>query len=95
MRFDQPRAFFHIALAHPVQRDHRLLLDRLNRHKAHVRPRHRFTDRLGIVAVILAILPVRGNELGRHELHRMTQTLELARPLVRTGAGFHPDEARR
>src|ERR1044071_102638 len=41
-------------LAHPVQRQQRLLLGALHRHEAHARARHRLANRLGVVAVVLA-----------------------------------------
>lgn len=41
------------ALAHRVQCEHRLLLRRLGRDEAHVRPADRFADGLGIECVVL------------------------------------------
>jgi hypothetical protein len=84
-------------LHHPracaVQRKRCLLLGRLGRHEAHGRPRDRLANRLGIVAVVLVGLHVRLDELRRHEPHFVAQLDELARPVVRAAAGFHPDQA--
>jgi hypothetical protein len=48
------RALFLQPLAHAMQRQARLLLDRLDRHKAHLRLAHRRADRGGVVGVVLA-----------------------------------------
>ncbi len=81
-----------------MQAKHALLLFALDGHEAHVGPLHRFADgrRVGrIVLAASAAEPVRGDELGRHEPHGMTQGLELPGPVMRTRARFHADQARR
>jgi hypothetical protein len=83
------------SLAHPVHRKQRLLFGRFHRHEAHVRARPCLADRFGIVAVVLAALAVRDHELGRHQSHRMSESLKPAAPFVRSRAGFHADQARR
>src|SRR4051812_570577 len=84
----------HQSLARSVYRQQRLLLCRLHRDEAHIRPRHRLADRLGIVAVALVRLHVRLYKLWRHQTHRMAQFPELPRPVVRAATGFHADQAR-
>ena len=85
----------HEPLARAVQRQYRLLLDRLHGHEPHVGPADGFADRLRIGAVVLVGLHVRLHELRRDELHGVTEGLQLARPVVRAAAGFHADEAGR
>ena len=48
----------HEPLAHPVQRQERLLFDRLHRHKTHARTAHRLAHGFSVVAVVLLALPV-------------------------------------
>ena len=76
----------------------RLLLLALDRHEAHVGALHGFADRLRIGGVVLALLaaqPVRRNELGRHQLDRVTLPVELASPVVRARARLHRNDAGR
>jgi hypothetical protein len=87
-------ARLHVSGSRAVQRKYRLLFWRFHRHEAHIGARHRLTDRLGIVAVVLVGLHIRLDELRRHQSYFMPQRDELARPMVRTAAGFHADEAR-
>ena len=58
------RARLHEALAHPVQCQHRLLLNILDRHEAHVRPTDSLADGLGVGCIILVGLDVWFDELG-------------------------------
>jgi len=74
---------------------HRLLFRALNRNKAHVRSAHRFTDRFGVVAVVLLALAIRHDELGRHDAGVVTHRCERARQLVGARARFHSYAARR
>lgn len=85
----------HQPLPHPVQRQHRLLINGLERHEAHGGPDHRLADRFGIGRIVLVGLAVRLDELRRHQLDRMAEPLQLVRPVMRTPARFHPDQARR
>ena len=88
------RVLFDEALAHPLHCKIRLLLDCLHRYKAHVRPRDSLADRLRIVTVVLAAFALRGHELRRHQLHCVAETAKSARPLVRSRASLHADQAR-
>ena len=56
-------------IAAAVQRQDRLLLDGLDRDKAHARPPNRFADRFGIGGVVLVALYV-GFDVLRRELWR-------------------------
>jgi hypothetical protein len=83
----------HETLAYAMQRQHRLLLDALDRHNAHVRSRDCLADCFGIRRVILVRLDVRLDKLRRNQSDRMTHSLQLARPKVRAAARLHPDHA--
>src|SRR5271156_2227505 len=75
----------------PMQRQATLLLRRLGRDEPHVRPGDRLADRLGVSAIVLMPLDV-GLHIGRwHKAHSMAERLELARPIMRRGAGFDAD----
>jgi hypothetical protein len=50
---------------------------------------------LGISGIILLSLDVRLHIGRRHQAHVMAKRLELARPMMRRGAGFDPNQARR
>ena len=78
-----------------MQAQQRLLLDALDADEAHVRLHHRGTDRLGIIGVVLRrqALAKRPHELRRHEPRLVPELLELARPMMRTRARFHPHHA--
>src|SRR5579864_7666123 len=78
---------------HPVQYENRLVLNAFDRHKAHVRPAHRFADRLRVNRVALAALDV-GLDIGwRNEPNDMVQFCEFASPVVRTRASLKTDDA--
>ena len=49
----------------PVHRQHGLLFDILHGDEPHVGPAHRFTDGIRIVAVMLVVVPIGGDELRR------------------------------
>jgi hypothetical protein len=92
------RARLDEALPGTVHHQLRLLFLGLHRHEAHVRPLHGLASSRGIGRVVLAALarePVGGDELRCHQPHGMTVTNEQPRPVVRTGARFHADRARR
>src|SRR5215813_3934931 len=79
----------------PVQHQHALLLDVLDRHKSHRWPRDGLADRRCIGRVVLAALPI-GLDIGRrHEPRVMPQLPELACPLMGRCAGLHANAARR
>ena len=79
---DQRRALLDEALTHPMQGKQCLLLGTLDRYKTHVGPTHRLADRLGVVAVILAALPVGRDEHRGHQPHGVPETLKPPRPFV-------------
>src|SRR5207253_4152004 len=55
----------------------------------------RFANGLSVRSIILVSLDV-GLHVGRrHQAHRMTKSLQFARPMMRRGAGFDTNEARR
>jgi hypothetical protein len=72
-----------------------LLLDRLDRNEAHIRPPDCFADRLRVGRVILLSLDI-GLHVGRrYQTHGVAKRLKLARPIVRGRASFDANEARR
>src|SRR6478752_5350412 len=77
-----------------MKRQRGLLLDRLDRNKAHGRARDRLADRLRISGVGLAPLHVWLDVGRRHQPHGMTQTSKLPRPVMARAAGLHADQAR-
>src|SRR5215472_11058697 len=82
-------------MARAVEHQATLLLERLGRHEPHVCSGDRFANRLGVCGIILLPLDV-GPHIGRrHQTHRMTESLQFARPMMRRGAGFDANEARR
>ena len=89
---DQGGSFRDQELPGTMDRQDGLLLDLLHRDKAHVGPTDGFTDRLGVVAIILVVLPIGGDELRRDQPDVMTQRPQLPRPVMRTATGFHPDQ---
>jgi len=72
-----------------------LLLDRLDRHEPHVRPRHRFANRLCVGRVILLSLDIRFHVGRRYQAHGVPNRLKLARPVMRRRASFNANKARR
>ena len=72
-----------------------LLLARLDRDEAHVRPAHRLADRLGVGSIGLVTLDVGLDVLRRDQAHGVTKPDELARPMVGAGARLHADQAGR
>ena len=71
-----------------------LLLHALDRDEPHRWTAGRLDDRLGIVAVVLVSLHERRDELRADELHLDAAGLQLSRPVMRRGTGFHDDEPR-
>lgn len=57
--------------------------------------RDRFTDRLGVAAILLIAFAVWLDELGAEQLDRVPQLLKLSCPVLRTATGFQPNETRR
>ncbi len=89
------RTRLHEALANPVQCQHRLLLNILDRHKAHVRSTNSLADGLGVGCIILVGLDVGLNELGCHQAYGVAHCLKLACPVMRAAAGLHAEQTRR
>src|SRR5215471_13237842 len=89
---DQGRPLADQPLTHPVQRLDILLVDLLDGHKAHRRPRHRFRDRLGVTHIILVRLDKGLDELGCQELDCVAMLAEAPSPVMRPAAGFQADE---
>src|SRR5262249_43105993 len=65
-------AFLDEALADAMHAEISLLLHRLDRHEAHVRPADRLTDCFRIVPIALAALAVGGNEFRCHQPYCVT-----------------------
>ena len=72
-----------------------LALDRLKWDKAHLRPRHCFTDCFGVATVILIAFDLRLHKLEADQLEGMAELLKFPRLILGTAARFHPYEARR
>src|SRR5262249_38912071 len=60
-----------------------LLLPRLGRHEPHVWPGDRLADGLSVGGIVLLSLDVRLDVGRRHQAHRMTTSLQFARPVMR------------
>ena len=56
---------------------------------------HRLANRLGIGGIVLLAFHIRLHVGWRHQSNRVTECLQLARPVVRRGARFDADHARR
>ena len=79
----------------PMQHQAALLLGRFGRHEAHARPLHRLADGFGIGSVILLAFDI-GLHLGRRDqTHGVSESLQLARPMMRRGACLDADQAGR
>jgi hypothetical protein len=72
-----------------------LLLDALDRDKAHVRTAQRGADRRGIARIILVALHEGLHVSRRDQAYIMAQRTQRARPVMRRAAGLEPDQARR
>jgi hypothetical protein len=72
-----------------------LLCHRLDRNKAHVRPPDGLANRLSVGCIGLVPPHVWLNVLRRDQPDFVADTRQFTRPVVRTGAGFHADNARR
>ena len=82
-------------LARAMQHQQRLLRDALHRHEAHLRPLHRLADRRRIGSIVLVRLDVGAHVLRRQDADLVPETDQRARPVMRPGAGFHPDPTTR
>ena len=77
-----------------MQRLTGLLFSRFYWHETHGWPAGRFTNRLGIVGVVLTALDVWFDELRRNQTHLVPQLDQLARPIMRTATGLHRYQTR-
>src|SRR5262245_16149410 len=94
-RIDHRRLLANEQMACAMEHQAALLLPRLGRHEPHVWPGDRLADGLSIGGIILLSLDVRLDVGRRHQAHRMTKTRKFAGPIMRGGAGFNSNEARR
>ena len=82
-------------MARAMQHQAALLLGRLGLDQPHVGPGDRFADGLGVSGIILLSLDVWLHIGRRHQAHGMPERLEFTRPMMRRGAGFDANQARR
>jgi hypothetical protein len=68
---------------------------RLGRHEPHIRPGDRFADRLGIHSVVPVPLHKGLYISRRHQSDGVAKRLKFARPMMRRGASFDTNQARR
>src|SRR5215472_15875174 len=71
----------------------RLRLFALDRNEAHARPMRRFTDGLCIRGIILLPVDERLSVGRRHQAHMMAELSDFTCSVVRTGTGFHRNDA--
>ena len=90
-RVDQLGSLTHQGLAHLQNHTLSLLRDGLHQHEMHAWPSSRFTDRLGVISVVLAAFDIGFDVLGRNQTHLVTERGQFASPIVRAAAGFHGD----
>src|ERR1700735_3434335 len=87
-RVAQHGTLTHQQLPRSMQHQRSLLFPRFNRNKAHRWPADRLTDRCRIVRIILAAFEI-GLYIARwHQLHRMTESLQLAAPMMSGRTSF-------
>ena len=80
-------------MACAVKHQAALLLGRLGWHEPHVGSGDGFTNRLSVSHVVLLPFDVRLHVSRRHQPHGMAECLQLARPIVRRGAGLDANQA--
>src|ERR1700722_6261833 len=94
-RVAQHGTLTHQQLPRSMQHQCSLLFPRFNRNKAHRWPADRLADRCRIVRIILAAFEI-GLYIARwHQLHRMTESLQLAAPMMSGRTSFDTNKARR
>ena len=71
-----------------------LLLRRLGWYEAHIDSSDGFADCLSVSHVVLLPFDERLHVSRRHQPHRMSKGLQLARPMVRRGASLNPNQTR-
>jgi len=72
-----------------------LLLGRLDHNEPHGWAPDCLADRLGVGRIVLVALDVGLHILCRHQPNLVAELRQLTHPMMRRGAGFHADEARR
>src|SRR6478609_8784932 len=87
-RIAQHRALMHEQLAGSVQHESALLLLALSRYEPHRGPRHGLADRSRIIGVVLRALQISLYVTRRHQLHGVTQRLQLTAPMMCRRAGL-------
>jgi hypothetical protein len=92
-RVDGLRALPQQQIAHPVLHQSPLLLGRLERHKAHRRTAHRLADRRRVRRIGLVALHIGLHVPRWHQPNVVAELPELARPVMRPRARFHPNQA--
>ena len=75
-----------------MQDQRRLLRLALDRDKAHRGPAHRLADRRRVGRVVLLPPDIGLDILRRHQPDLVPECRELARPVMRRGAGLHADQ---
>src|SRR5712672_783372 len=91
---DQCGSMIDQPLPRAVERLDVLLFEGLLRHEPHVPLLYRSADRLCVIAVVLLPAYEWLHVLRGHDLHGVTELLELPLPIECTGRGFDADEAR-
>jgi hypothetical protein len=81
-------------MARAMEHQAALLLGRLGRNKPHIGPGNCLANGLSIRSIVLLPFDVGLHVSGWHQPH-VAKCLELARPMMRRGAGFDANEARR
>jgi hypothetical protein len=81
-------------LAHLQNHALSLLRDGLRGYGMHARPPRGFTDRRGVVAVILAGFDIRLDVLRWDQTHRMAERDQFASPIMRAATRFQGDFGR-
>src|SRR5580692_10438247 len=92
---DEPDAISDQATADPMNRLHRQLRGRLDRHEAHVWSTDRLADGFSVIPIVLIGLHIGRDELWTDQSDVVTKVGKRLRPKVGAVRGLHPDEARR
>ncbi len=92
---DLRRAELHQLLAHPMQRQHRLLRFALDCHRLDAGLLNRHPDRPRVVRIVLVAADERPHHLRRQQADLVAQRPEPPRPVLRAPACLHADQTRR
>src|SRR5262245_57022609 len=82
-------------MARAMERQAALLLGRLGLNEPHVWPANGLADCLRICGIVLLSFDVRLHIRRRHQPNGVAKRLEFPRPMMRRGAGFDANQARR